>query len=90
MSVVLGLVLACAQPQPNPKTGDVVHDCAPAGGPKVEAPQKGEPAPAPEAPAVESKRDAAPKREQPCPQGDRPVSPDKQIASEPTKPAPSA
>ncbi|HEY0251845.1 MAG TPA: hypothetical protein VGC41_09980 [Kofleriaceae bacterium] len=91
MSVILGLVLACSQPHSDPKTGEVVHECAQPGGPKVEAPVKAEPAPTPEAPPVEAKKETAPKREQPCPQGDRPAPGDRAItAGDAPKSAPSA
>lgn len=83
MSVVIGLVLACSQPQVHPKTGDVVHEatgCNPADRPAVDG-AKPEPAPAPEAPPVSAKQESAPKREQPCPEGERPRTPDRTIAS---------
>jgi hypothetical protein len=81
-SVILGLVLGCAQPHVDPKTGDVTdgavataahsdHGCAPAGGPKPDVPTQPTPAPEPEKPPVTAKSPDAPHRDQPCP-GDKP------------------
>jgi hypothetical protein len=80
-SVILGLVLSCAQPHVDPKTGDVTdgaiatagHDdrgCAPAGGPKPDVPVQPVPAPEPEKPPVAAKSPDGVHRDQPCPGAD--------------------
>ena len=71
-SLVLGLVLACTQPHPDPKTGDVVSEsghegCMPPGGPKADVPVAPTPTPEPEKPTVVAKPSEAPHREQPSP-----------------------
>ncbi len=79
-SLVVGLVLACAQPHPNPKTGDVdvvneasharhaSHEgCVTPGGPKADVPVAPTPTPEPEKPTVVAKPSEPPHREQPSP-----------------------
>jgi hypothetical protein len=68
VSLVLGLVLACAQPHPDPKTGDVVSEatqpgCVPPGGPKAVVPVAPTLSPEPEQPAVVTKPSETPRRE---------------------------
>ncbi|HEY6035841.1 MAG TPA: hypothetical protein VIV58_16315 [Kofleriaceae bacterium] len=72
--MILGLVLSCSQPHVDPKTGDVVATCAPAGGPKPDVPVQPVPAPEPEKPPVAVKGPEGAHRDQPCP-GDK-VKPD--------------
>ncbi len=79
-SLVIGLVLACAQPHPDPKTGDVVSEaaqpgCATPGGPKADVPSAPTPTPEPETPAVVAKPSES-HREQPSP-ADKPKPADK-------------
>ncbi|CAN5479100.1 hypothetical protein BH11MYX1_BH11MYX1_16840 [soil metagenome] len=71
-TLVVGLVLACAQPRPSPKTGDVIDEsaqlgCVTPGGPNANVPVAPTPVPEPEKPAVVAKPSEAPHREQPSP-----------------------
>ena len=77
-SLVISLVLACAQPHPDPKTGDVVSEsatqegCVTPGGPKADVPVAPTVTLEPEKPTVVAKPSEAPRREQPSP-ADKPT-----------------